>query len=133
MVWINLRVWNQTIHITTCIGIRCIGVDYCTLVVASYPMASVGFPVLYQLQRNPNCWPFLEPVTKEIAPDYFDVISQPMDISVIRRKSVRKEYVSRQQFVDDFNLIVDNCTKYNGATSGEYQTGPIVEETEIRD
>ena len=75
-------------------------------------------PVLYQIQRNPNCWPFLEPVTRDIAPDYFDVIDKPMDISVIRRKSTRKEYSTKQEFVDDFNLIVENCTKYNGANSG---------------
>lgn len=76
--------------------------------------------VLYQLQRNGNCWPFLEPVTRDIAPDYFDVIEKPMDISELRRKSSKKLYSSKQQFIDDFNLIVDNCTKYNGETSGKW-------------
>ena len=78
--------------------------------------------VLYQLQRNANCWPFLEPVTRDIAPDYFDVIEKPMDIQEIRRKTGKKEYTSKQQFIDDFNLIVDNCTKYNGVNSGRWNT-----------
>jgi len=55
-----------------------------------------------------------------MAPDYFDIIETPMDISVLRRKSTRKEYRTKQQFVDDFNLIVTNCTKYNGADSGGF-------------
>lgn len=75
--------------------------------------------VLYQVQRDKNAWPFLEPVTREIAPDYFDVIDKPMDISVIRGKATRKDYSSKTQFIDDFNLIVDNCTKYNGSSSGQ--------------
>lgn len=78
----------------------------------------VLFPVLYQIQRDKNTWPFLEPVTKDIAPDYFDIIDKPMDISVLRAKANRKEYTSIQAFTDDFNLIVQNCTKYNGSASG---------------
>lgn len=75
---------------------------------------------MYLIQRNSNCWPFLEPVTKDIAPDYLDVIEKPMDISAIRKKSSKKEYFSKQQFVADFHLIVENCTKYNGVNSGKY-------------
>ncbi|XP_067937082.1 chromatin remodeling regulator CECR2-like [Watersipora subatra] len=73
--------------------------------------------ILYQLQRDSNCWPFLEPVTTDIAPDYFEIIKNPMDISVMRRKAGKKEYTSKIQFITDFDLIVENCTKYNGANS----------------
>jgi len=44
-----------------------------------------------------------------------------MDISVIRAKAGRKEYKNKTQFMDDFNLIVENCVKYNGPTSGKWK------------
>jgi bromodomain-containing factor 1 len=46
--------------------------------------------------------------------DYFDIISRPMDLSSVRRKLSHNCYVSAADFVEDMNLIWENCYKYNG-------------------
>ncbi len=58
-------------------------------------------------------WPFLQPVTDEEAPNYSSVISTPMDLSMVRRKLEGREYGHFHEFLDDLQLIVKNCKKYN--------------------
>ena len=42
-----------------------------------------------------------------------------MDIVTIEQKLSDSKYSSLKEFVDDFNLIFDNCYEYNGSDSGE--------------
>ena len=42
-----------------------------------------------------------------------------MDIVTIEQKLSDSKYSSLKEFVDDFNLIFDNCYEYNGADSGK--------------
>ena len=46
--------------------------------------------------------------------DYFDIISKPMDLSTIKKKLAHNVYRNGNSFVDDMNLIWNNCYKYNG-------------------
>jgi len=56
---------------------------------------------------------FLKPVSKKDAPDYFEYVKQPMDLSTIRQKVKRLDYKSREEFRQDVVLIVDNAHIYN--------------------
>jgi transcription initiation factor TFIID subunit 1 len=56
---------------------------------------------------------FLKPVTKKIAPDYFDIIQRPMDLSTIREKVRKVEYKSREEFRHDVWQITFNAHQYN--------------------
>ena len=60
--------------------------------------------------------PFLHPVdpVDEEAPDYFDVIKKPIDLSTIRSKVFRNEYASAQDITSDFSQMVRNSVMYNG-------------------
>lgn len=60
---------------------------------------------------------FAQPVTEDDAPDYFDVIKQPMDLSSIGRKLDSDEYRSLADFVSDVRLMFENCREYNGDSS----------------
>jgi hypothetical protein len=70
--------------------------------------------------------PFLSPVDpiQAKAPDYYEVITQPMDLGTIEKKlksrggpkRIGNPYADLQEFVDDVNLVFDNCFKYNGST-----------------
>ena len=42
-----------------------------------------------------------------------------MDIVTIEQKLSDSKYSCLKEFVDDFNLIFDNCYEYNGADSGK--------------
>ena len=56
---------------------------------------------------------FLKPVTKKIAPDYYDVIQRPMDLGTIRDKARKMEYRDREEFRHDVAQIVVNAHLYN--------------------
>ncbi|MCJ1477099.1 Transcriptional activator spt7 [Lambiella insularis] len=58
--------------------------------------------------------PFLQRVNKREAPDYYNVIKYPMDLSTMTKKLKAVQYKSKQEFVSDLNLIWANCLKYNG-------------------
>ena len=56
---------------------------------------------------------FLKPVTKKVAPDYYDVIQRPMDLGTIRDKARKMEYKNRYEFRNDVAQIADNAHEYN--------------------
>lgn len=37
-----------------------------------------------------------------------------MDLSTVQNKVSNRTYKTRQEFLDDFELIVNNCLQYNG-------------------
>lgn len=56
--------------------------------------------------------PFLQPVVEHEAPDYYSIITSPMDLSAIRRKIMSNEYINHYEFVNDVTLLRDNCVEY---------------------
>ncbi|XP_011622516.1 transcription initiation factor TFIID subunit 1 isoform X1 [Amborella trichopoda] len=56
---------------------------------------------------------FLKPVSKKDAPDYLDIIDNPMDLSTIREKVRKMEYKTREDFRHDVWQIAYNAHKYN--------------------
>ncbi|XP_072311138.1 bromodomain-containing protein 1 isoform X2 [Eucyclogobius newberryi] len=69
--------------------------------------------VLDQLQTKDQARIFAQPVDVTEVPDYLDHIKHPMDFSTMRLRIDGQIYRSFEQFEDDFNLIIDNCMKYN--------------------
>lgn len=65
--------------------------------------------------------PFLVRVNKRDAPDYYHVISRPMDIGTMIKKLKQLSYKSKREFVDDLNLIWANCLKYNSNSDHPYR------------
>ncbi|KAI0141727.1 bromodomain-containing protein [Xylariaceae sp. FL1272] len=57
--------------------------------------------------------PFLQRVNKRDAPDYYNFIKQPMDLGSMTKKLKSLTYKSKADFVQDLNLIWDNCLRYN--------------------
>ena len=57
--------------------------------------------------------PFLQKVNKREAPDYYNIIKSPMDISSMQKKLKAFQYKSKKEFVDDLYLMWTNCLKYN--------------------
>jgi len=53
-------------------------------------------------------------VRKNDAPDYFEIIKEPIDFSVMRGKAKRKEYISTDGFLKDMMLLRKNAELYNG-------------------
>ncbi|KAK7472167.1 Transcriptional activator spt7 [Stygiomarasmius scandens] len=64
---------------------------------------------------NRDAEAFLKPVVKAEVPDYYDVISNPMDFQTMSRKVKAKQYKSKKEFKDDLDLIWTNCFTYNAS------------------
>ena len=69
--------------------------------------------VLQSLQTHEFFPLFAHPVTEDDAPQYFDIIKEPMDLSTMRTKLDSDLYSSVSDFVADASLMFDNCRTYN--------------------
>jgi len=69
--------------------------------------------LLSDLQGHPQAWAFLQPVNGEEVEDYYDVIKRPMDLSTMEHKLETNQYSSLRGFIDDAQLVFDNCRLYN--------------------
>ncbi len=54
-------------------------------------------------------------------PDYMDHILHPMDLSTMRKRIDAQGYKNLDEFEADFNLIIENCMKYNGKDTFFYR------------
>lgn len=69
--------------------------------------------LLGDLKSHASAWAFLHPVNGEEVIDYYDVIKRPMDLSTIEHKLNTNQYSNFKAFIDDAQLIFDNCRLYN--------------------
>ncbi|XP_006888088.1 PREDICTED: bromodomain-containing protein 1 [Elephantulus edwardii] len=77
--------------------------------------------VLDQLQEKDPARIFAQPVSLKEVPDYLDHISRPMDFATMRKRLEAQGYSALAEFEEDFNLIVDNCLKYNAKDTVFYR------------
>lgn len=72
------------------------------------------------IKRLRDAGPFLQPVdpVKLNVPLYYNYVKRPMDLSTIERKINLNAYEEPNQVIEDFNLMVSNCLKFNGEQSG---------------
>ncbi|KAG8529287.1 uncharacterized protein KY384_005922 [Bacidia gigantensis] len=61
-----------------------------------------------------------EKVNKRLIPDYYDVIKEPVALSTLKNKILRKAYVNFEEFVRDAALISHNAQTYNRPEAGAY-------------
>ncbi|KAF2433167.1 Bromodomain-containing protein [Tothia fuscella] len=57
----------------------------------------------------------VDPVALNI-PTYPEIIKNPMDLGTLEEKLKKHEYDNASAFMADFDLIIDNCLRFNGPT-----------------
>ncbi|KAI8881340.1 Bromodomain-containing protein [Backusella circina FSU 941] len=74
--------------------------------------------IVKALLRTQNAGPFKEPVDPVYfnIPDYFDVVKNPMDLGTAQKKLENNQYQSIDDFINDINLVFENCYLYNNET-----------------
>ncbi|WPH03284.1 histone acetyltransferase GCN5 [Acrodontium crateriforme] len=77
------------------------------------PSHSLLLALLSALQTSSSAWPFLQPVNGDEVHDYYDVITEPMDLSTMESKLEKDQYENVEDFIKDLLLLVRNCKRYN--------------------
>ncbi|XP_060044793.1 bromodomain-containing protein 1 isoform X2 [Erinaceus europaeus] len=85
------------------------------------PLTVLLRSVLDQLQEKDPARIFAQPVSLKEVPDYLDHIKHPMDFSTMRKRLEAQGYKNLTEFEEDFDLIVDNCMKYNAKDTVFYR------------
>uniref|UniRef100_A0A8C9W5Y6 histone acetyltransferase n=1 Tax=Scleropages formosus TaxID=113540 RepID=A0A8C9W5Y6_SCLFO len=69
--------------------------------------------ILAQIKTHPDAWPFMEPVKKSEAPDYYEIIRFPIDLKTMTERLKNRYYVTKKLFIADLQRIITNCREYN--------------------
>uniref|UniRef100_M4AAR7 Bromodomain-containing protein 2 n=1 Tax=Xiphophorus maculatus TaxID=8083 RepID=M4AAR7_XIPMA len=71
--------------------------------------------VMKALWKHQYSWPFREPVDAVTLclPDYYKIITYPMDLSTIKKRLENRYYWEASECVKDFNSMFTNCYMYN--------------------
>lgn len=74
-------------------------------------------------------WLFQRPVDTKAwnCPDYYTIIKEPRDFTMIRRNLKSGAYVSIHTFVRDMELVFSNCFKYNAENTEVHLAGKRVQ------
>ncbi|KAK9747158.1 PHD-finger [Popillia japonica] len=79
--------------------------------------------LLAEIMKHKDAWPFVRPVQKIEVPDYYDVITKPMDFGTIKYKLNMGEYTCDEEFMSDAVLVFENCNTYNDSDADVYRCG----------
>ncbi|KAL4951332.1 hypothetical protein BDW69DRAFT_40758 [Aspergillus filifer] len=74
---------------------------------------------------------FHRSVNKRNVPDYYDIIKEPMALSILKQKINKREYKSISEFVRDCALIPHNAQTYNRPNSQAYEDSLVIKDAFI--
>lgn len=57
---------------------------------------------------------FQDPVDLKQAPNYHAVVTEALDLGTLKQRLTCNYYHRMQEFLDDMQLMFDNCLKYYG-------------------
>jgi len=69
--------------------------------------------LLKDLLRNPLAWPFAKPVDPVAYPDYYTVVTDPIDLGTIQKRLESGECEGRDEFAAEVRRVWSNCFLYN--------------------
>lgn len=79
--------------------------------------------ILKNLMTHPAGWVFNQPVDPVALniPDYFSIISKPMDLGTIKSKLEKNMYLATEEFAADVRLTFANAMLYNPPSNNVHQ------------
>ena len=96
--------------------------DWGDLTDVQFKRLGEGMRNLKKSKHSANYAKPVDPVALKL-PTYFDIVKNPMDLGTMENKLKNKEYSSVADYVNDFNLMVDNAILFNGQSHVVSQAG----------
>jgi hypothetical protein len=90
--------------------------DAATVVMARPEIRARSQKLLDLLDETEGAEVFAAPVPKDLYPEYYEIISEPMDLGTVRKR-LEKDYVTVEDFAVDVRLTLHNCMSFNDSTS----------------
>merc|ERR1719187_63670 len=69
----------------------------------------------------------MEKPNKRDYPDYYEIISEPIDMNMIHEKIKEGLYRSEEELIADMKLMFSNCRQYNEEGSSIYEDANLLE------
>ena len=84
--------------------------------------------IIHQIMSNDNSIYFFRPVDPELdgAPNYYDIVIQPMSIYRVQEKLDNHEYKLPNEFINDVRQIWINAKQYNHPTHPIYKAADML-------
>jgi hypothetical protein len=79
------------------------------------------------MQNHQSAWPFQKPVNPEEVPDYYNVITEAMDLETMEKRLEEDAYGTPEEFIRDAKLIFNNCRRYNNETTSYWKNANKLE------
>lgn len=79
------------------------------------------------VRRHPDSWPFREPVSVAEAPDYYDIIKNPVDLTTVEARLGQQRYVTLELLAADLRVMFSNCRVYNAPDTVYYKLAARME------
>lgn len=85
--------------------------------------------ILKELMNHPDGWIFSEPVdpVKLQIPDYFSIITEPMDLGTIKSKLEGNMYSGAEEFAADVRLTFSNAMLYNPPENRVHESAKVLD------
>ena len=74
---------------------------------------------------------FMQKPSRKDYPDYYEVISKPIDMTMIQDKIRHGTYRSEDELISDMKLMFSNCRQYNEEGSSIYEDAIVLEKVLI--
>ncbi|KAH9513823.1 Transcription initiation factor TFIID subunit 1-like [Bulinus truncatus] len=78
--------------------------------------------IIHSMKAMDTSWPFHQPVNRKTVKDYYTVVKRPMDLASLLKNVQSHKYQSKDQFVEDAELLYTNSLQYNGPEHTYTQT-----------
>jgi len=84
--------------------------------------------LLQLIYSSAHSWPFENAVSIEDSPDYYDIITNPIDLKMISDRHKQGDfYRTREMMMSDLLQIVANCKQYNKEGTEFYEAAENLE------
>lgn len=84
--------------------------------------------IFAMVKAHRDSWPFHEPVDGSQVRDYYEIIKDPIDLTVIGKRLASGSYYKTMEiFLADLKLMLTNCKTYNAETTIYYKAAETLQ------